>query len=1080
MPKPPPDKNRPSALEMFTDRVSEQELLSRLMAPYDDAAPLVKNDFITVFYGVGGVGKTTLCKKAMETASKAKSPVVVAMLNLDSDDWSPTRSFAGFLAGLVNQLSQGSISSPLTQVLLLMHSQVDAREHIAKSSSELWAGAIGLLDQATQAIGISGVGLLVQGVQWLKDRKQQADVSRRLRELGLWPDETEGGRVNLPDLEVRLAQAFYEDLKQSAGQGKSLRILLDGFERIQARERRKDCQQLLQKWAGYLAADKDESLIGRVRLLIFGRDKLKWDELYDDHGWLEYYTQHLLEGLGEADALDFIEKYTQWLKDHNQPQAADTVKAHTRAILDAADEGGGEDRRIYPYYLDLAVYMVHDGVKQNKIPDLGRTPGELQEKFFRYLKHEELHLLKILALAEKFDGDLFDALIREHRVTGFAVGTFITMVVDGRSYVVEAGAGFYRFHRLMAKALQDQWLKTNVERQQGADAVRWLLGYFAAKLTGIPRKDWEESLIEKWTHGMAIITSQHESQNQLISFEELEKLLEHEHWEITYPVSLKSQMKIAEERFKLLTESPTCPTITRIKLGRKLADLWLSANKILEAVGLARDLLSDAKQQLGEEDPQTLQCLDLLVECLSEHSQNWATEDYLDNLADMLALIRTGLKLNEKINGIEHHTTLVFMVKILDPRFRTILLSQEEGNSLRAEFFNRAESLFRKVTQNNFDHYTSVRAVLIFAQALFEQEQYQKCIDTLQFILDSKLTKKVKNEYLLIALTMQGAALFKLFCRGDWKTSPSNIESDYETICARMACNDKLIFELSVIVHGLRDSTTIDAGWEWMKTQGPQEAKCDLVEARKIIIASEHVYGKYHSKSIDIIKAASGLEMNPEERRAMLEEIAHRCEVLHGQDSDEFVEAINNLASFLHKNNESDRARTILRQLFENSDFDSRYRIGASGDLYIQITEETNQTEEFDWLYQKFFSKECKKSHLGGGALMREKLARYLAKHGRSTEARALVQTNLGADKELIRIDCLAGVVTDETKECLLMWLNPKRKKSKLRGPSIGLSPLDESFPFLRFDRLIDEILTDADFEPIHDFVRGIRYDEVF
>ena len=111
---------------------------------------------------------------------------------------------------------------------------------------------------------------------------------------------------------------------------------------------------------------------------------------------------------------------------------------------------------------------------------------------------------------------------------------------------------------------------------------------------------------------------------------------------------------------------------------------------------------------------------------------------------------------------------------------------------------------------------------------------------------------------------------------------------------------------------------------------------------------------------------------------------------------------------------------------------------------------------------------------------MREKLARYLAKHGRSTEARALVQTNLGTDKELIRIDCLAGEVTDETKECLLMWLNPKRKKNKLRGPSIGLEPFDKCSLLLRFERLIDEILTDADFEPIHDFVRGIRYDEVF
>ena len=60
------------------------------------------------------------------------------------------------------------------------------------------------------------------------------------------------------------------------------------------------------------------------------------------------------------------------------------------------------------------------------------------------------------------------------------------------------------------------------------------------------------------------------------------------------------------------------------------------------------------------------------------------------------------------------------------------------------------------------------------------------------------------------------------------------------------------------------------------------------------------------------------------------------------------------------------------------------------------------------------------------------------------------------------------------------MWLNPKRKKSKLRGPSIGLETFDECSLLLRFERLIDEILTDADFEPIHDFVRGIRYDEVF
>ncbi len=582
-----------------------------MMAPYDEAVPLVKNDFITVFYGVGGVGKTTLCKKAMETASKAKSTVVVAMLNLDSDDWSPTRSFAGFLAGLVNQLSQGGISSPLTQVLLLMHSQVDAREHIAKSSSELWAGAIGLLDQATQAIGISGVGLLVQGVQWLKDRKQQADVCRRLRELGLWPDETEGGRINLPDLEEKLAQAFYEDLRQSAAQGKSLRILLDGFERIQARERRKDCQQLLQKWAGYLAADEDESLIGRIRLLIFGRDKLKWDELYDDPSWLEYITQHLLEGLGEADARDFIAKYAEWLKDHNQVKAADAVLEHTNAILDAADEGGGEDRRIYPYYLDLAVYMVHDGAKQNKIPDLGRAPGELQERFFRYLKSEELHLLKILALAEKFDADLFDALVRESRVAGFAVGTFVSAVANDRSYVTEIAPGMYQFHRLMAKALQDQWLKSDVERQQGGEAVRWLLRTIEKYLSDKPRKDWIEKEIELWCRGMDILVTQG-YERELMSLTQCRDWIDKEIWTPEFPISLE----IAE--------------------------------------GFARKIYNQLESRLGVEHDDTLSAVVKLGEILEKR----------DNLDEAEIFYRRSLEVYQKVYGYEHRTTLESINKI--------------------------------------------------------------------------------------------------------------------------------------------------------------------------------------------------------------------------------------------------------------------------------------------------------------------------------------------------------------------------------------------------------------------------------
>ena len=1075
MPKPPPSKNRPSALEMFTDRALEQELLSSLIAHHQEISSPSKNEFVTVFYGVGGVGKTTLCSKAMNTVSGVKSSVAVAMLSLDSENWSPSSSFANFLLALLPELNKSGIPCSLTQVLLLMHSQVDAKAHLPKNSAELWAGAIGLLDQATQAVGIGipGVGLLVQGAQWLKDRKKQADVSRQLRELGLWPEETEGGKINLFDLEEKLALAFYKDIKQWAVEGKSLRILLDGFERIQSRESRRDCQQLLQKWAGYLAADEEQSLIGRVRLLIFGRDKLKWDELYDDASWLEYYTQHLLEGLGEADALDFIEKYTQWLLAHNQSKAASGIKEHANAILDAADESGREGRSIYPYYLDLAVSMLHDGTNQNKIPDLGRTPGELQERFFRYLKPEELHLLKILALADKFDADLFDALVREHRVAGFAVGTFTTTVVDGRSYVSESGAGFYRFHRLMAKALQDQWLKTDVVRQQGGEAVRWLFGYFTAKLSGIPRKDWGNAELETWRHGMTTFIQQHDYCRQLISFEEMDKILRSEQWEITYPISLKEQLEIAGERFRLLTETPASPIHVRLRSGSKVARLLLSANKKSEATGLARDLLSSAKQQLGDEEPQTLKCIELLVECLMEDTST--SFDYMEREAELILLQRTIIHLNEKINGIDHPSTLWAMAESR----RFLGLSGEDLNSLESEFFKRAAGLFEREAENNQDHNAGVQAILIFAQAHFMQERYRDCVDMSQRILDQKSPIRTNSSDLLQALSIQNQALLFMHSDIDWPNKAQRREiSDNKD---RIDQNSKQRFDLCVETYGMRHPKTVLAGKMWVQTPSQNVANFDLAEAQKIIEASENIFGKYHTEVIKILQATSRLEFKSEDKRAMLEDIVERSEISYGKDSSKHVKYTNQLASFLHDHDESHEALSILQQLivsFEGIAFDSKLSILSSGNLYFELLEATNLIEEIDWIYQIFFGNKWKNESLimdmPPGAVMRKNMARQLAKHGRSPEARNLLPRNPKKNKEFVRIDCLADEVTDETKECLLKWLNEySSDKANFGEPRFPFS--DDLLQHIRFDKLIDDILSDVDFDRIHEFVKGLR-----
>jgi uncharacterized protein YbaR (Trm112 family) len=530
-----PSRRGPSALEMFTDRVSEQELLSRLLAPYRDGDEPNRAEFLTTFYGVGGVGKTTLCNLVFKACRDRHPEVKVVSLNLDLGKWTPDVCFAYFIAALLPKLSDQKIPCPLTHTLLLMYSQADTGVSLPEGAAGPWTGAISVLDQATQAVGIPGIALVIQGAQWLRDRKRQEDTTKRLDELGLRPVDVDG-KIDLLDLEDKLATALYEDLKSWAVLGGCLRIVLDGFERIQGRERRRDCQMLIQSFAGCIAVSPIHQLKARIRIIVFGRERLRWDEIYDDLGWNEFWTQHLLAGLGEEDAKDFLTKNANWLRTNGDPVLADKMLSYTNAILDAADEGVGDQRLISPYYIDLAVKLVCDSACEGRNPDLGKTPDELQDRFFRYLPGQEMRLLQILALAEAFDAPMFDALVGDLRVTGYAVGTFESSVVVGRSYVAKGGPETFRFYRLMEKSLQEQWMRCAVTKKEGREVVIWLLTHLESRIAHKNREYWGEEEIKTWRRGVAILITQG-YERKIITLKECQELLESSPWDI-YSLSL--------------------------------------------------------------------------------------------------------------------------------------------------------------------------------------------------------------------------------------------------------------------------------------------------------------------------------------------------------------------------------------------------------------------------------------------------------------------------------------------------------------------------------------------------------------
>jgi tetratricopeptide (TPR) repeat protein len=646
-----PNHGRPSALEMFTDRIDEREVLARCLAPHDEVMKPKPEDFITVVYGVGGVGKSTLCRWAIEESMRSQQGVLLVMLDLDSSRWNPASAFGHLLAALVPELVKAGVQTPLTQALLLMYAQADSGAHIAQGASGAWNLAVGLVDQATQAAGIPGVSLLLQGAQWLRDRKRQGEVRMRLQNIGLWPEDLSGGSINLLDLEGKLALALYNDLKDWAVAGRNLRILLDGFERIQSRERRCDCQKLLQDFAGFIASSADPHLSGRVRLVLFGRDKLRWEELYDDPDWVGNWNQHLLEGLGEQDALDFIQKRSDWLEDRGDSQVAVALKSHADAILDAADEGGGQDRRIYPYYLDMAVDMVCDSSRRGREPDLGRTPSELQDRFFRYLSRGELHLLKILAIAETFDAPLFDDLVLASRVSGFAVGSFLSSVVQGRSYILAAPDGSFRFHRLMENGLQDLWIKSDVERSQAKEVSYWLLDRIELALTRIDRKEWGCLEIESWRRGLEIIVTQ-AYERGVIDLEEADERLERNVWGMEFPIPMELALGFHERIWSYLEMQLRPNNPKALSYQHKIAVLRFERGNMVDSEEVFRRIIS-ARVRLH---PDTFKSICGLAGVLCEKGEYEGAEAlYREELGDL-----------EQSFGINRCLTLCIGVSLID------------------------------------------------------------------------------------------------------------------------------------------------------------------------------------------------------------------------------------------------------------------------------------------------------------------------------------------------------------------------------------------------------------------------------
>lgn len=457
----------PKASRQFTDRESFIERFRNLCTEKQG-----KNFNILVFYGVGGIGKTTLRKEFGKILNSDFSEIVWGAVDLDVPTYREQESSLFVLRNILNQKYKIHFPSFDLAYTTYWH-KTHPQTPMTKDNFPLFSGAN----------VVAGVIRVVGEMPWVgwvpKLTKTFMTSGNVFREW--WRKRGEKELANLPELEakdiaLRLPMFWASDLKDYLEEKKSKAVLFfDTYEALWENISAEGGFFLRDEWVRELVANLPE-----VIWVFCGREKLRWDEI--DPEWKDYLDQHLVGALSDIDAGKFLE-------------SCKIEENEIKNVIIKASKG-------LPYFLDLAVdtyYEIKNRFNRNPdSKDFARNQQEVLERFLRYLDRTEIETLKILSAARAWDRDIFEKLI-SHFKTGYPATAMLDLCRF--SFIFEGNLkNYFTMHELMRESLQNKQDKENVVLVH-----KFLFEYYDDKLKEVELKNITEenklAFTEAFFHG---------------------------------------------------------------------------------------------------------------------------------------------------------------------------------------------------------------------------------------------------------------------------------------------------------------------------------------------------------------------------------------------------------------------------------------------------------------------------------------------------------------------------------------------------------------------------------------------------
>ena len=368
------------AIKEFTDRAEPRKVF---WEKYEEK----KNDnnnkiSVITYYGMGGIGKSTLLRKLVEEVKEKYADAKYAFLDFEKLD-----SFNNDILELLryvegNLKGKYNFTFPLFDLVSYTYEVKMGKNATKPELSSIFDenNELSFLKDVITEIPLIGT---ITKVIYYSDKAKNI-LQNRLENNKL---KTQLGNIdNMEASEIydNLPYYFALDLKNNVEKLEyPFVFFIDTYEK------------LVNELENRNALDKDLFLRGENGLIlnipntiwvIAGREKLKWEE--HDKEWKDSIDQHLLGNLSEADTKYFLNK-------------AGIIDE--KLVKDIYNLTYGA-----PKYLDMCVDTYTSLVNQNKVPtidDFGKDTTELQKRYLIYMNDAEKDFSTMLAFLPNWTDD---------------------------------------------------------------------------------------------------------------------------------------------------------------------------------------------------------------------------------------------------------------------------------------------------------------------------------------------------------------------------------------------------------------------------------------------------------------------------------------------------------------------------------------------------------------------------------------------------------------------------------------------------------------------------------------------------